>query len=150
MTPLPETAVNALAVVTHMWETTGAEVVQLDVEHHDAVLAATSHLPHLLAYALVDCLASMQNRNEIFEFAAGGFADFTRIASSHPQMWHDICLSNRHQLLKAVDQFDQHLGKIKIAIENTDSDLLLEIFTRAKEARDKFTDQRTERNKATE
>ncbi len=150
LTPLPETAVDALGLVTEMWETTGAEVVHLDVEHHDAILAATSHLPHMLAYALVDCLSGMQDRDEIFQFAAGGFADFTRIASSHPQMWHDICFSNRQQLLKVLDQFDDNLSKIRTAIENSDSDALLEIFTRAKQARDQFTDQRDKRNDSTE
>jgi prephenate dehydrogenase len=78
-----------------MWEACDADIITLSVEHHDSVLAATSHLPHMLAYALVDCLAKMQESEEIFQFAAGGFIDFTRIASSNPQMWHDICFSNR-------------------------------------------------------
>jgi len=86
LTPLPDTHARALRLVRQMWEAAGATVVHLDVAHHDAVLAATSHLPHLLAYALVDCLAGMQERDEIFQFAAGGFADFSRIASSSPQM----------------------------------------------------------------
>ncbi|MBI4006729.1 MAG: prephenate dehydrogenase/arogenate dehydrogenase family protein [Gammaproteobacteria bacterium] len=146
LTPLPETTASALNLITKMWETTGAEVVHLKVEQHDEILAATSHLPHMLAYALVDCLAGMQDRDEIFNFAAGGFADFTRIASSHPQMWHDICFSNRKQLLKALDRFDSHLNTIRSAIKNDDSDALLELFARAKEARDKFTDQRGKRN----
>jgi len=150
LTPLPETNVHAINLITQMWEVTGAEVVHLDVEHHDAILAATSHLPHLLAYALVDCLASMQNRDEIFKFAAGGFADFSRIASSHPQMWHDICFSNRKQLLVTVDKFSEHLNGIKKAIEDEDSEALLTIFTRAKHERDKFTDQRSKRNDSPE
>ncbi len=150
LTPLPENTVQAIELITRMWETTGAEVVHLDVEHHDEILAATSHLPHLLAYALVDCLARKQDRDEIFEFAAGGFADFSRIASSNPQMWHDICFSNRNHLLQAVNQFDEHLEEIKLAIKNADSDALLEIFTRAKVARDKFQGQRDSRNTSTE
>jgi len=150
LTPLPETNVHAINLITQMWEVTGAEVVHLDVEHHDAILAATSHLPHLLAYALVDCLVSMQDRDEIFKFAAGGFADFSRIASSHPQMWHDICFSNRKQLLATVDKFSDHLNGIKKAIEDEDSEALLTIFTRAKQERDKFTDQRTKRNDSPE
>ena len=150
LTPLPETQVQAINLITQMWEVTGADVVHLDVEHHDAVLAATSHLPHMLAYALVDCLASMQSKNEIFKFAAGGFADFTRIASSHPKMWHDICFSNRTQLLEALNHFNNHLNGIKNAIENDDSEKLLKIFEEAKQQRDKFTDKRTKRNDSPE
>ena len=116
----------------------GAEVVDLDIKHHDEVLAATSHLPHMLAYALVDCLASMQERDEIFEYAAGGFADFTRIASSSPDMWHDICFSNREALIRTLEIFSSHINNIKSAIEESESDELLKTFRRAKEARDKF------------
>jgi prephenate dehydrogenase len=150
LTPVAETDDEALHLITEMWQLTGAEVVNLEVEHHDAILAATSHLPHMLAYALVDCLSGMQERDEIFEFAAGGFADFTRIASSHPRMWHDICFSNREQLLKVMDQFDQHLNKIREAIKHDDSDALLELFERAKTSRDNFTDQRNKRNDSPE
>jgi len=150
LTPLPETSVNALSLVNKMWELTGAEVVQVSVEQHDEILAATSHLPHLLAYALVDCLAGMQERDEIFKFAAGGFADFSRIASSNPRMWHDICFSNRKQLLKVLDLFDEYLNNIRTAIKNDNSDDLLKIFTRAKETRDRFTQIRSKQNDATE
>ena len=130
-----------------MWEAAGAEVITMGHEHHDSVLAATSHLPHLLAYALVDCLARKEEREEIFRYAAGGFADFTRIASSSPEMWHDICFSNRRHLLGVVEEFDRHLRDIETAIKNNDSEQLLRIFTRAKAARDKFTDQRLLRNR---
>jgi len=150
LTPVADTEHEALNVIIDMWKLTGAEVVSLDVEQHDGILAATSHLPHMLAYALVDCLSGMQERDRIFEFAAGGFADFTRIASSHPSMWHDICFSNREQLLKVMDQFDQHLNSIREAIKNDDSDALLNIFERAKTSRDKFTDQRKKRNDSPE
>ena len=142
LTPLPETSVRALERVTDMWETVDADVVSLAVEQHDEILAATSHLPHMLAYALVDCLAGLQERDEIFRFAAGGFADFTRIASSNPQMWHDICFSNRGQLLNALETFNRYLDDIRKAIETDDSDTLLKIFTRAKNTRDRFCDNR--------
>ena len=138
LTPLAETSVQALSLVTQMWEATLAEVTTLAVEHHDAVLAATSHLPHMLAYALVDCLAKMQESEEIFRFAAGGFIDFTRIASSNPQMWHDICFSNRKSLLNVLNQFDSHVQEIRQAIESDNSELILQIFSRAKNARDKL------------
>lgn len=136
LTPGQETNIHALAKVTAMWEATLADVVTLSVEHHDAVLAATSHLPHLLAYALVDCLAKMQESEEIFQFAAGGFIDFTRIASSNPEMWHDICFFNRQSLLDVLDRFDDHLMEIRKAIEENNSEKLLQIFSRAKDARD--------------
>tara|TARA_B100001996_G_scaffold72768_1_gene53429 strand:- start:283 stop:1155 length:873 start_codon:yes stop_codon:yes gene_type:complete len=138
LTPLEETSPKAHELVTQMWKSVGAEVVDLDIKHHDEVLAATSHLPHMLAYALVDCLASMQERDEIFEYAAGGFADFTRIASSSPDMWHDICFSNREALIRTLEIFSSHINNIKSAIEESESDELLKTFRRAKEARDKF------------
>lgn len=142
LTPLPETDAAATRVVSDMWRATGAEVILMNPEHHDSVLAATSHLPHMLAYALVDCLARKQEREEIFRYAAGGFADFTRIASSSPDMWHDICFANREHLLKVLLEFDAHLRDIEAAIRDGDSDKLLAIFTRAKSARDRFTDLR--------
>jgi len=138
LTPLKETSEKAHELVTEMWRSIGANVIDLDVKHHDEVLAATSHLPHMLAYALVDCLASMQERDEIFEYAAGGFADFTRIASSSPDMWHDICFSNREALIRTLEIFSSHINNIKSAIEESESDELLKTFKRAKEARDKF------------
>ncbi|GJM05636.1 MAG: hypothetical protein DHS20C09_16320 [marine bacterium B5-7] len=142
LTPLEVTDASAHKLITAMWQAVGADVIDLDVKHHDDVLAATSHLPHMLAYALVDCLAGMQEREEIFKYAAGGFADFTRIASSSPEMWHDICFSNRDALLNALELFSEHISDIKGAIENSDSEQLLSIFKRAKQARDQFTKSR--------
>jgi len=138
LTPLNESDKASINLISRMWECTGAQVVIMDSSHHDEVLAATSHLPHVLAYALVDCLAGMHERDEIFQFAAGGFADFTRIASSNPEMWHDICLANRENLIRMLERFDEHLVDIREAIVQGDSDGLLDIFTRAKNARDKF------------
>ncbi len=148
LTPLQETSVHAIAQVTELWEATCAEVITLKVEHHDEVLAATSHLPHMLAYALVDCLAKMQERDEIFRFAAGGFIDFTRIASSNPQMWHDICFSNRKSLLSVLDKFDNHINEIRMAIESDNSEKILQIFSSAKNARDKLIAERQQLNSA--
>lgn len=138
LTPVRETSIRALELIKAMWEECRARVITLTVEHHDQVLAATSHLPHMLAYALVDCLARMQDREEIFQFAAGGFADFTRIASSSPRMWHDVCFSNREQLVAVLDRFEEHLNEIRRSIREGDSETLLRIFTRAKQARDEF------------
>lgn len=138
LTPLPETEPQACTQVATMWRHTGAEVIEMSVAHHDEVLAATSHLPHLLAYSLVDTLAQMEERTEIFRFAAGGFRDFTRIASSDPRMWHDICLANREAILKALIHFNQGLTELTQAIEQGNSQQIEKIFTQAKTARDKF------------
>ena len=136
LTPSEQTSIHALSTVTAMWEACLADVVTLDVEHHDDVLAATSHLPHVLAYALVDCLAKKQESEEVFSYAAGGFLDFTRIASSDPTMWHDICTANRDSLLHMLDLFNEHLGFIRDAIEKDDSEQIRQVFSRAKVTRD--------------
>jgi prephenate dehydrogenase len=138
LTPLPQTAAAALAQVRTMWEQAGAEVVEMSVEHHDEVLAATSHLPHMLAFALVDTLARMHEQAEMFRYAAGGFRDFTRIASSDPVMWRDICLANRDAIVTMIDRFQGDLAVLREAILAGDSQRVEEIFTRAKAARDKY------------
>ena len=137
LTPLSQTRAAAVQAVTRMWEKTGATVVNMDVADHDRVLAATSHLPHLLAYALVDTLASSTDADEIFSYAAGGFHDFTRIASSNPEMWRDIALANREALLGLCDLFAQRFDALKLAIEAGDAEALEQIFTSAKAARDR-------------
>jgi len=138
LTPDETTSPAAVATVRGMWEACGAEVIEMSVVHHDAVLAATSHLPHMLAYALVDSLARQDDSREIFDYAAGGFRDFTRIASSDPQMWHDICLANRDSLVKALQQFIADLELITRAIQQADSDTIKQTFERAKQTRDAF------------
>ena len=138
LTPLEATDPMATQVVHKMWQATGAEVISLTVEHHDEVLAATSHLPHVIAYALVDTLARMHERREMFQFAAGGFRDFTRIASSDPQMWHDICLANKDALLDMIRRFSTDLADLARAIENEDSETIKTTFSRAKQARDQY------------
>jgi len=143
LTPLDESDQQAVELISQMWRSAGAKLVQMDISHHDEVLAATSHLPHMLAYSLVDCLAGMQERDEIFTYAAGGFSDFTRIASSSPEMWNDVCFANRRNLVKMLDLFGTHLAEIKMAIEKGDNRSLLEIFTRAKQVRDEFVSQRS-------
>lgn len=140
LTPTEMSDPSAVKAVREMWQQVGAQVVETTVEHHDEVLAATSHLPHLLAFSLVDTLATMDAKQEIFEYAAGGFRDFTRIASSDPLMWHDICVHNEAALLKMLERFEADLDKLREAIANNDSDYLLQVFTRAKKARDQFCD----------
>lgn len=138
LTPEADTAPEAVATVRAMWESTGADVVDMDVTAHDAVLAGTSHLPHVLAYALVDALAHSDLSENIFRFAAGGFRDFTRIASSDPVMWKDIALANRDALLSSLDQFNTHLSALRSAIESSDDEALMATFSRAKQSRDDF------------
>jgi prephenate dehydrogenase len=138
LTPDAATDREALETIRRMWQQTGAEVIEMPVAHHDEVLAATSHLPHLLAFTLVDTLARLEEHDDIFRFAAGGFRDFTRIASSNPQMWHDICLNNRDALLKMVQRFSTELGTLARAIEGGDSEVILATFQRAKSARDAY------------
>lgn len=138
LTPLAQTDAAALAAVRALWRQAGAEVVEMSVDHHDEVLAATSHLPHLLAFALVDTLARMQEQAEIFRFAAGGFRDFTRIASSDPVMWRDICLANREAIATMIDRFQGDLVALREAVLAEDGKRIEEIFSRAKAARDRY------------
>lgn len=140
LTPLPETDPDALNRVIRMWETCGAEVTTMAVAHHDEVLAATSHLPHMLAFSLVDALAQMRENDEIFRYAAGGFRDFTRIASSDPVMWRDICIANREALSAMLARFGVEMTGLAESIRRGDGVHLLEIFERAKSARDRYVD----------
>lgn len=139
LTPTAHTDPDALRRVTAMWETTGAAVDHMDPAHHDEVLAATSHLPHLLAYTLVEMLGQMQERREIFRYAAGGFRDFSRIASSDPQMWHDICLDNRDAVVEMIGRYRDELGELLAAVEASDGKEIFERFARAKRIRDQHT-----------
>lgn len=139
LTPTDATEPEALARVRAAWKAVGSRVTEMDAEHHDEVLAATSHLPHVLAYSLVDTLARMSERTEIFEYAAGGFTDFTRIASSSPEMWVDIVVANETALLPVLERFIGDLQKLRTAIAEDDRDAIKTCFERAKAARDAFT-----------
>jgi prephenate dehydrogenase len=138
LTPVAQTDMTALEIVRQMWLQTGADVESMDVEHHDRVLAATSHLPHMLAFSLVSHLSKMSDQDEIFNYAAGGFRDFTRIASSDPVMWRDICLANGDALLELIDGFKKQLDEIAHAIEHKDPDALFELFRDSKHTRDQL------------
>ncbi len=142
LTPNEQTDAGAVATVEAMWAALGARVSRMTVAHHDEVLAATSHLPHVLAYTLVDTLAAMAERTEIFAYAAGGFADFTRIASSDPALWRDIVTANRTPVLHTLDAYMDRLQQVRAAIAAGDDSRLHEIFERAKTARDGFASQR--------
>ncbi len=138
LTPDAQTRPEALERVRALWQAAGAEVEQMSVAHHDRVLAATSHLPHMLAFALVAHLSKMSDQDEIFEYAAGGFRDFTRIASSDPVMWRDVCLANGDALLELIEGFQQELGEVAKAIRARDADALFEHFRAAKRTRDQL------------
>lgn len=139
LTPCEYSDQAALALVEGLWRELGADVESMAVEHHDQVLAATSHLPHLLAFTLVDSLAKRSENLEIFRYAAGGFRDFTRIAGSDPVMWHDIFLANREAVLRTLDTFRDDLDALRDAVDAGDGHQLLGVFTRARVAREHFS-----------
>lgn len=141
ITPTPVSDPEAVRRVRAMWEAAGAQVVEMDATRHDEILAATSHLPHLLAYNLVDVLGRMEERQEMFRYAAGGFRDFTRIASSDPTMWHDICLANGDAILMAIEAFREGLADLECAVREQDGKTLMDAFARSKAIRDRFTEQ---------
>ncbi|MBD9503485.1 bifunctional prephenate dehydrogenase/3-phosphoshikimate 1-carboxyvinyltransferase [Pseudomonas sp. PDM17] len=139
LTPLDNADADAIQCVDRLWRELGADVEQMAVEHHDEVLAATSHLPHLLAFTLVDSLAKRSENLEIFRYAAGGFRDFTRIAGSDPVMWHDIFLANREAVLRILDVFRDDLDDLRGAVDKGDGQQLMGVFTRARVAREHFS-----------
>ena len=134
LTPLQENAKDAVSTVEAAWSACGARVSRMDADEHDAVLAAVSHLPHLLAFALVHDVARRDNSAQLFSFAAGGFRDFTRIASSHPEMWRDICVANRDRLLDEVKRFSTKLDEIRDLLDKPAE--LEKLFAEARAARD--------------
>ena len=139
LTPLEHTSEQAVALITRLWRALDADVEAMTVADHDEVLAATSHLPHLLAFSLVDTLAARSENMEIFRYAAGGFRDFTRIAASDPVMWRDVFLANRDAVLRSLDAFTRDLDRLRDAVAERDANTLLGVFTRAKSAREHFS-----------
>jgi len=137
ITPLEETSTEALAKVKAMWEASGAIVETLDINQHDHVLAATSHLPHVLAYSFVNTLSKSEYGDDVFAFTAGGFKSFSRTASSDPVMWRDICLENRDAIVKYLDDFQQDLADLSEKIKDSDGDALMQVFTHSKQTRDR-------------
>jgi prephenate dehydrogenase len=137
LTPTASLAPEALEMVRRMWMLAGSEVVIMEVEKHDRILAAISHLPHMVAYALVNAVGSYDRFEEnILEYSAGGFRDFTRIASSDPTMWRDIALTNQDALLEMVELFEKYLAELKDDIRRGEGARLFEFFQRSKQLRD--------------
>jgi len=135
LTPLPETSRAALRTVRAAWSQCGARLISLDAREHDEILAAVSHLPHVVAFALVTALARRQNGPRLFGYSGGGLRDTVRIAGSSPEMWRDICIANRDALLAALDGYTAELGAARAAIERGDGNALQSMFERARSAR---------------
>lgn len=139
LTPLEENPPEAVQTIQNMWQTTGSDVMRMEANDHDDFLAAVSHLPHMLAYALVNTVRKQgTDTHDPFHFAAGGFRDFTRIASSSPEMWRDIAMCNRQSLLHKLDALQMELDGLKTALKASDGHRLLDTFKQAKQARDKW------------
>lgn len=136
--PHLENSHDAVRTIHEMWKAAGSTTEEMGVKHHDQVLAATSHIPHLLAYATVDTLANLDDRAEIFRFAAGGFRDFTRISASDPDLWADICLQNRESILEVLVAYQKNIDLLRHALEDGDRETMRKVFARAKHARDNF------------
>lgn len=131
LTPTPETSQQAILAATQLWQACGANVSEMPAEMHDSIFAAVSHLPHLLAFALVDDIAKRPNAAQLFGFAASGFRDFTRIAGSHPEMWRDISLANKNALLSELTAYQAELATVKKLLENEDGAGLQALFEHA-------------------
>jgi cyclohexadieny/prephenate dehydrogenase len=137
LTPLPDTDPAALSTLTALWEQAGMRVVTMDPEHHDKVLAMTSHLPHVIAYTIVGTATDLEDslKSEVIKFSAGGFRDFTRIAGSDPVMWRDIFLNNREAVLEMLQRFSEDLTALQRAIRWGEADKLEELFSRTRAIR---------------
>ncbi len=142
LTPTTQNNTTAVNNVRQLWQDCGAKVIEMSAQHHDSIFATVSHLPHLLAFALVNDIAARDNADELFQFAASGFRDFTRIAGSHPEMWRDISLANRNALLTEVSQFQMALANIEHLLKDEDGNGLQDLFERASLARNQWAKER--------
>jgi prephenate dehydrogenase len=137
LTPDADTDPEALRQVKAIWEAAGSTVVEMDPKTHDHILGAVSHLPHVIAYALVNTIASINVEDRrALEYTGGGFKDFTRIAGSSPEMWKDICLMNGSAIIEVIEHFEKELALLKEHIKDANTKGLLEDFGRAKQVRD--------------
>jgi len=139
LTPLPETSMDAVERVSELWQACGAQVSLMPADEHDQVLAATSHLPHILAFTLMNHLHhSTDNPENLLRFAGSGFRDFTRIASSSPEMWRDICLANRKALLEQIGMYQNELNALQEILKNNNGEALEETFSQARVVRENW------------
>ena len=135
ITNTDEVPSSSVKTVSALWQAVGAKVVAMSLHEHDAIFAKTSHLPHVVAFSLVNYLNAESNRDQLFDLAAAGFYDFTRIASSDAEMWRDICITNKDHVLSALDGFRAQLDEIRENINASDQQGILEYFASAKSAR---------------
>lgn len=135
LTPTKRTEPGALRMIRALWEKAGAKTISMDPYRHDMIFGAVSHLPHVIAYCLVNTVLDLEEEGQIIKYSAGGFKDFTRVAASHPEMWRDICLLNRDNLIDMVKRFQKTLDNIREAIETGDETALLKEFKRARKVR---------------
>lgn len=137
LTPAPDADPDAVGKITAMWRSAGMNVETMDADHHDKVLAITSHLPHLIAYTIVDTANQLGDdlQQEIFKYSASGFRDFTRIAASDPVMWRDIFIENSDAVLEMLGRFDEDLTMLKRAVRQGDGQTLQNVFTRTRSVR---------------
>jgi prephenate dehydrogenase len=140
LTPVAETDPAAISRVAECWERCGATVRRLDAARHDAILSAVSHLPHVLAFALIEDLAARLDAAEYFDLAGTGLRDVTRLASSHPGMWRDVCLANRDALRRDIASYRRELDRIDVLLERGDGNALLALFSHARATRDAWID----------
>jgi prephenate dehydrogenase len=138
LTPSSLNSQDAIQQVRQLWQSCGAKVIEMSAEKHDNIFATVSHLPHLLAFVLVEEIASRDNAKELLNFAASGFRDFTRIAGSSPEMWRDISVANKTALLNEISTYEQALSKLKQTLANEDADALEALFERASAARNQW------------
>jgi prephenate dehydrogenase len=142
ITPHADSDLDSCKTIEHMWRSVGADVVKMEVAEHDRVLAMTSHLPHVLAYAMVHFFAGSADKDKCYEMAAGGFYDFTRIASSDPAMWRDICRMNKSEVLEHIQGFQEKLNEIVQLLETGNGEEIEKLFSGAKKARAIVTEKR--------
>ena len=139
LTPLPETSIDAVERVSQLWQACGAQVSLMPADEHDQVLAATSHLPHILAFTMMNHLHhSNSNRENLLCFVGSGLRDFTRIASSSPEMWRDICLANREALLEQIDAYQNELKLLQEMLKNNEGAALEQAFSEARSVRENW------------
>ena len=135
LTPTENTSSEAIKLVHELWQSAGANISEMTAQAHDQIFAAVSHLPHLLAFALVNDLANRPNAKQLFDFAASGFRDFTRIAGSSPEMWRDISLANKTALLSELEAYQDEISALQHLLKNEDSQGLQTMFEHASQAR---------------
>jgi prephenate dehydrogenase len=136
LTPLQENDDRTVSSIEEAWKACGARVSRMSAEEHDAVLATISHLPHLVAYAMAHDVATRENSARLFEIAGAGFRDFTRLASSHPEMWRDICLANKDRLLDELIKFERKMKQVRALLDDPAG--LEKLFTEARDARNRW------------